>query len=43
LQQLGLLSSVEATPLAAWLRPQIRNLKDLPTGEVRPAVRLVKI
>jgi L-asparaginase II len=42
LQQLGLLSSVEATPLAAWLRPQIRNLKDLPTGEVRPVVRLVK-
>lgn len=42
LQQLGLLSAVEGTSLAAWQRPQIQNLKGLPTGEVRPVVALAK-
>ena len=42
LQQLGLLSAAQDAALATWAHPQIRNLKDLPTGEVRPAVKLVK-
>jgi L-asparaginase II len=42
LQQLGLLENVEDTPLAAWQRPQLRNLRDIQTGEVRATVRLVK-
>lgn len=41
LQQLGLLPAPEATPLAAWMRPPVRNCRDVPTGEVRAAVRLV--
>lgn len=43
LQQLGVLpTAVDATPLASWLRPQLRNLRGLHTGEIRPAVRLAK-
>jgi L-asparaginase II len=42
LQQIGVLPSVEATPLAAWLRPQLRNLMGLHTGELRPVVKLAK-
>ncbi|HJV54126.1 MAG TPA: asparaginase [Noviherbaspirillum sp.] len=41
LQQLGLLGAVESTPLALWLRPQLRNLRGLHTGEVRATVRLL--
>lgn len=43
LQQLGLLSSVETTPLAVWARPQLHNFRGLHTGEVRSAVKLEKI
>lgn len=42
LQQLGLLPAVEDTPLASWLRPQLRNFRGLHTGEVRPVVALSK-
>lgn len=42
LQQLGLLASNGAPLLAEWLRPAIRNLKDVQTGEIRPVVRLQK-
>ena len=41
LQQLGLIGTVESTPLAPWLRPQLRNLRGLYTGEVRATVQLV--
>jgi L-asparaginase II len=42
LQQLGLVTSPEATPLEPWLRPQIKNYAGLRTGEVRPIVRLAR-
>ncbi|SNS19572.1 asparaginase [Noviherbaspirillum humi] len=42
LRQLGLLSKVEGTPLEAWARPEIRNLRGLPTGAIMPAVQLMK-
>ena len=42
LQQLGLLSASEATPLAAWQRPRQLNLRGLYTGEARAVVTLEK-
>ena len=42
LRQLGLLSSMDATLLAPWIQPQLRNCRQLPVGEVRATVRLVK-
>lgn len=42
LQQLGLLSSVDATPLAPWSRPPLHNLMGRPVGEVRASIDLVK-
>jgi len=42
LQQLGLLPAVENTPLASWLRPQLRNYAGLQVGEVRPTVALTR-
>jgi L-asparaginase II len=42
LQQAGLLSSADATPLASWQRPQLHNLMGLHTGEIRATVQLVK-
>jgi L-asparaginase II len=42
LQQLGLATAPEASPLAPWLRPQLKNYMGLPTGEVRAIVQLVK-
>ena len=41
LQQLGLLPA-QGGSLAAWLHPQLRNLRGLHIGEVRPVVSLVK-
>jgi L-asparaginase II len=43
LQQLGLVKSLEGSPLAAWARPQIKNYMGLHTGEVRPVVQLTKL
>lgn len=42
LQQMGLLPAPEATPLADWMRPQLRNAIGLHIGEVRAAVHLAK-
>lgn len=42
LHQLGLVDNPESTPLAPWVRPQIKNFNGLLTGEVRAAFRLVK-
>jgi len=42
LRQLGLVGSPEASPLAPWLRPQLKNFMGLRTGEVRPVLRLAK-
>ncbi len=42
LQQLGVLSTVEATPLVPWLHPPLHNYRGLRVGEVRPTVRLIK-
>jgi L-asparaginase II len=42
LQQLGLIETPEATPLAAWTRPQLKNLMGLRTGEVRAMLQLTK-
>jgi L-asparaginase II len=42
LQQLGLVTSPDTSPLAPWWRPQIRNYMGLHTGEVRPVLRLVR-
>lgn len=42
LQQLGLLGPSGAPMLAEWIRPKIRNLKGVQTGEIRPTVRLLK-
>jgi L-asparaginase II len=40
LQQLGLVQSPEATPLAPWVRPQLQNFMGVRTGEVRAALLL---
>lgn len=42
LQQLGLIESLEASPLARWMRPQLSNYAGLRTGEVRAVVKLAK-
>lgn len=42
LHQLGLLPSPQASPLAAWARPQQQNFRGLHTGEIRAVVDLVK-
>jgi L-asparaginase II len=42
LRQLGLVASPETSPLAPWLRPQLKNYMGLRTGEVRATVRLAK-
>jgi L-asparaginase II len=42
LQQLGVLSSVEATPLASWQQPPLLNARGLAVGDIRAAVRLQK-
>lgn len=42
LQQLGLITAVEATPLAPWLQPQLRNFRGLHTGDIRATVQLVR-
>jgi L-asparaginase II len=43
LQQLGLIESPEISPLAQWVRPQLKNYAGSQIGEVRAAVKLVKI
>ncbi|HVL76939.1 MAG TPA: asparaginase [Noviherbaspirillum sp.] len=43
LQQLGLLSHLEDTPLAAFARPPIRNARGLDVGEIRPLLELNRI
>jgi L-asparaginase II len=43
LQQLGLATTPEASPLAPWLRPQLRNYAGMLTGEVRAVLQLVKV
>lgn len=40
LQQLGLLSQVEGTQLAAFARPVLKNLRGLEVGAIRPLVEL---
>ena len=40
LQQLGLLAQPEASPLAAWVRPQTYNYAAIRTGEVRAVFEL---
>lgn len=40
LQQLGLVEDISKSPLATWARPQLKNFKGLPTGEVRPAFKI---
>ncbi|HEY0847190.1 MAG TPA: asparaginase [Noviherbaspirillum sp.] len=42
LQQLGLLGASVAPALADWVRPAIRNLKGVQTGEIRAVVKLAK-
>ena len=42
MQQLGLVVNAPTSPLAPWLRPQLCNVMGLPTGEVRPILRLIK-
>jgi L-asparaginase II len=43
LQQLGLIKSLDGSPLASWVRPQIKNYMGLHTGEIRPVVQLTKL
>lgn len=43
LQQLGLVNLPEKSPLAPWLRPQLKNYMGLPTGEVRAVLQLQKV
>lgn len=43
LQQLGLVAAPEASPLAPWLRPQLKNYAGLRTGEVRAVLQLTKV
>ncbi|MBC7513828.1 MAG: asparaginase, partial [Herminiimonas sp.] len=42
LQQLGLVETPEASPLAPWVRPQLKNFMGLHTGEVRSVLTLTK-
>lgn len=42
LHQLGLVKEAENSPLAPWVRPQLKNYMGLPTGEVRAVLRLQK-
>lgn len=42
LMQLGLLPSVDASPLAIWHQPSLKNLRGLRTGEIRATVRLMR-
>jgi L-asparaginase II len=42
LQQLGLTTSPETSPLAKWVRPQMKNFAGLHIGEVRATVKLIK-
>jgi L-asparaginase II len=41
LQQLGLLQSPETSPLARWVRPQIKNFAGVHIGEIRAVVKIV--
>jgi L-asparaginase II len=43
LQQLGVIQLPEATPLAQWVRPQLKNFAELRTGEVRAVVDLARV
>lgn len=43
LQQLGLVKEPEYSPLAPWIKPQLKNYMGLPTGEVRSVLRLQKV
>ncbi|HJW56442.1 MAG TPA: asparaginase [Burkholderiaceae bacterium] len=40
LRQLGLIGADGDALLAPWARPQLKNFRGLPTGEVRPALQL---
>lgn len=42
LTQLGLVGTPESSPLAPWVRPQLKNFMGLHTGEVRSVLQLVK-
>jgi L-asparaginase II len=42
LQQLGLVTAPQDSPLAPWLRPQLTNFMGLHTGEVRAVLQLAK-
>ena len=41
LQQLGLLHNPQASPLAAWVRPQTRNYAGIRTGETRAVFEIL--
>ena len=43
LVQLGLVGDAGNSPLAAWVRPQLKNFMGLHTGEVRAAFKLHKV
>jgi L-asparaginase II len=43
LRQLGLLKSPQSSPLAAWSRPQFRNLRGIVTGEIQPRFKLAGV
>jgi L-asparaginase II len=43
LKQLGLVASPDASLLAPWVRPQLKNFMGLRTGEVRSTVQLAKV
>jgi L-asparaginase II len=43
LTQLGLVCDAENSPLAGWIRPQLKNFMGLRTGEVRAAFQLQKV
>lgn len=40
LLQLELLRDVQATPLSAWSRPALYNLREIAVGEIRPTIEL---
>ncbi|HTN65182.1 MAG TPA: asparaginase, partial [Burkholderiaceae bacterium] len=42
LQQLGLVTAPDNSPLAPWLRPQLSNFMGLHTGEVRSVLQIGK-
>jgi L-asparaginase II len=42
LQQIGLITAPETSPLAPWVRPQLKNFAGLRTGEVRSVVKIAK-